>query len=152
MIATADSWKREPFTAGTRIPFDARFTTAEFARLEAGLIPEVMEDKWFVYFQAPHLFLHRSWTGEPVYRVELEREADGASVVEALWADDGLAVDEAERVYQARLLEFLIANLLLGQRKPFPLRENAEESMAGILQHHVAGTAFPEVVGPKKKT
>ena len=73
MAATADSCKHEPFTAGTCIPFNATFTATESARLEAGLIPQAMEDKWFIYSQELHLFLHRSWTGQPVYRVELER-------------------------------------------------------------------------------
>jgi hypothetical protein len=152
MAATADSWKHEPFTAGTRIPFKATFALDEVARLEAGLVPEAMEDKWFIHFDAPCLFLHRSWTGKPVYRVELKRESNGASVVEALWAGDFSAADEADAAYQALLLEFLIANLLLGQAKPFPRLADAQEAMPGILQHHVAGTRFQEVTAPKKTT
>jgi len=150
MAATADSWKHEPFTAGTRISYEATFAPHEVARLEAGLVPEAMEDKWFIHFQAPWLFLHRSWTGKPVYRVELKREASGASVVEALWASDASPADEADLAYQASLLEFLIANLLLGQARPFPRPADAKEAVPGILQHHVAGTGFQELTVPKK--
>ena len=44
MAATADSWKHEPFTAGTRISYEATFAPHEVARQEAGLVPEAMED------------------------------------------------------------------------------------------------------------
>ena len=152
MAATADSWEHEPFTAGTRIPYEATFAADDVARLEAGLVPETMEDKWFVHFEAPYVFLHRSWTGKPVYRVELKRESNSASVVEALWAGDASAADEANTAYQALLLEFLIANLLLGQARPFPRPADAQEAVPGILQHHVAGTGLQEVTVSKKTT
>jgi hypothetical protein len=152
MAATADSWKHEPFTVGVRIPYEATFALGEVARLEAGLVPQAMEDKWFIYFDAPWLFLHRGWTGVPVYRVELKRESSGASVVEALWASDASPADEAALVYQALLLEFLIANLLLGQARPFPRPADAHEAVPGVLQHHVAGTGFQEVTVSKKTT
>jgi hypothetical protein len=82
MAATKDRWKRIPFTSGIAIPFQATFSGEEVDKLREGLVPEVMEDKWFIYLQEPHLFLHRSWTGQPVYRVKLEPTGAGASVVE----------------------------------------------------------------------
>jgi hypothetical protein len=60
-----------PFKEGVRLPYQAAFDRVEFARLRAGLIPQQMEDKWFIYYEEPHLFLHRSWTGAPVYRLTL---------------------------------------------------------------------------------
>lgn len=41
-----------------------------------------MEDKWFIYYEEPHLFLHRSWTGQPVYKLTLKDLLDGAEVTE----------------------------------------------------------------------
>ena len=32
-------------------------------QIRAGHIPEMMEDKWFIYWQDDRLFFHRSWTG-----------------------------------------------------------------------------------------
>lgn len=104
-----------------------------------------MEDKWFVYFEEPYLFFHRSWTGVPVYRVELAPDADGATVTEALWSADLAGVERADPIYQAQLLNFLICNLLLGQSKPFPRPDTAQESAPGLFQHHIAGTGYREV-------
>jgi hypothetical protein len=84
MTATKDDWKLIPFTSGVPIPFKGAFSRAEFDKIREGLVSNVMEDKWFIYFEAPYLFLHRSWTGLPVYRVALADNSNGISVEEAL--------------------------------------------------------------------
>ena len=75
--------KLEPFTTGLQIPFTARYSPDEYARLQQGLVPRAMGDKWFIYFDEPYLFFHRSWTGQAVYKVKLARDPNGASVTEA---------------------------------------------------------------------
>lgn len=134
-----------PFKDGVVLPYTAEFNELEFSRLRDGLIPRVMEDKWFVYFEEPHLFLHRSWTGQPVYRLTLEPTLHGAKVTEALWASDLAARLDADVQYQAKLLDFLLSDLMLGQAKPFPLPADVTEPMPGIFQHHVSGTGYREV-------
>ena len=109
----------------------------KFAR---GLIPEVMEDKWLVYFEGRHLFLHDSWTGQPVYRVTLAANNDGALVAEALCVAEVLKDSDPE--YEGRLLDFLISNLLLGKSKPFPVPLGAWKPETGVFQHAIAGTSF----------
>jgi hypothetical protein len=142
MIARADSWKREPFGPVAPIPYAATFTPAEFERIGRGLIPEAMEDKWFIYFQEPSLFLHRSWTGQAVYRVDFARDGGEMRVREAVCAAE-LVVD-GDGAYQARLLSFLIANFLLGRAEPFPMPTGLTEPAPGVYQHVVAGTGYPE--------
>ncbi|MBO9711936.1 hypothetical protein [Sphingomonas sp.] len=146
-IARADSWKTLPF--GELVPIDWRrsFTAAERVRLETGLVPEAMEDKWFIYWDAPSLFLHRSWTGLGVFRVDLAPVGDGAEVVAAWRMADPPAEDLA---YEARLLDFLIANLLLREGKPFPKPEGLSEPMPGVYQHVVSGTGYPEAPPPAR--
>jgi hypothetical protein len=129
MAATKDRWKRIPFTSGVPIPYERAFSHEEFHKICEGLIPKVMEDKWFAYFEKPHLFLHRSWTGRPVYRVALSAHGDGASVAEALCVAE--AVERTGPEYQAKLLDRLIGNLLLGEAKPFPVSVNARKSEPG---------------------
>jgi hypothetical protein len=146
--ATADSWKREPFTTGVAIPYEDRFTETEYEKLKEGLVPREMEDKWFVYFAEPHLFFHRSWTGEPVYRVKLSAGTDGVSVTEALCVSDVL--EAAGAAYQGKLLDFLVGNLLLGKAKPFPLPDGFVEPAKGVLQHTVSGTGYPQA-GPEPR-
>lgn len=112
-----------------------------------------MEDKWFIYYEEPHLFLHRSWTGEPVYRLTFSSRPEGAEVKEALWskhlADASTPTQNAD--YQVRLLDFLLSSLLLGQPKPFPLPTGLKELKKGVFQHVVAGTGYPESSPTPKK-
>jgi hypothetical protein len=142
---------RIPFTTGVLLPYNAAFTAAEFARLQAGLLPHSMDDKWLICYEEPHLSIHRSWTGKPVYRVALAERLQDWGVTEALWAHEFARGQEGETEYQAELVDFLISNLLLGQRKPFPIRDEDAEWPAGTVQHNFSGTAYPERVYSSKK-
>lgn len=146
MAASRDDWKRVPFDGGLPIPYRATFSAAELERIRDGLVPEAMEDKWFVYCEEPHLYFHQSWTGQPVYRVRLERSGDGAEVAEALCVAGPIADSGAE--HQARLLDFLVSNLLLGMAKPFPLAAHARTRDAALWQHVFSGTGYPYVRSP----
>lgn len=153
MGAVATSWKCVPFTQGVPITFSAEFSSDELSLLEAGLVPKQMEDKWFVYFETPHLYFHRSWTGKPVYRVTLKSASNGTVVVsEALWATEFADAGNADPNYQPRLLDFLISNLLLKQSKPFPIPAEFKESTVGVFQHHISGTGYHELVINRKKS
>jgi hypothetical protein len=142
VTATPDSWKREPFGTGTPIPYHAEFSLEEYEKLRMGLRPRAMEDKWYVYFQEPHLFFHRSWTGQPVYRITLADSKSSVVVTEALCSF--APPDLSDPQYQATLLDFLISNLLLGKSKPFPIPKGYSEPVNGLLQHHIAGTGYPQ--------
>lgn len=48
------------------------------------VIPFSMEDKWFVFYEEPWLYLHRSWTGMCVFQVRFELIDGMYRVVEAL--------------------------------------------------------------------
>jgi hypothetical protein len=43
--------------------FNRTFPEEEYQLLGLGLIPEVMEDKWFIYLDGDWLVVHRGWTG-----------------------------------------------------------------------------------------
>jgi hypothetical protein len=145
MSAASTSRERTPFKGCVPIPYHAAFDAEQFVRLKAGLIPQAMEDKWCIYYEEPELFFHRSWTGQPVYRLTLATLADGgATVSEALWSKEFAVVSKHGPGYQAQLLDFLVANLLLRQSKSFPLPSGLREPMPGVFQHHVSGTGFPE--------
>ncbi len=152
-MATSTSWKnRQPFNDGVPLPYSAVFDDQQLTLLKVGLIPRVMENKWFIYYDEPHLFLHRSWTGLPVFRLTLKCGATGAEVVEALYSTQLANAPGLDVTYQARLLDFLISNLLLGQRKPFPVPSNVNQANRKLLQHHLSGTGFHNSAepGPRK--
>lgn len=148
MRAEPDHWKNEPFGETVSIPFQRSFDNAEFNKLSEGLIPESMEDKWFIYLDGDQLCFFRSWTGQPVYRVTLEKMEGGYLVAEA--EIDGVVNEAEDAKYEARLLGFLISNLLLGQDEPFPRASGLEEPTPGVLQHHVAGTGYAELTTPTR--
>ncbi|WJH39279.1 hypothetical protein N7E02_20800 [Aliirhizobium terrae] len=138
----------EPFGKVENIPYRDSFSPEEFQRIKAGFEPKAMEDKWMIYFEDGSLFLHRSWTGLGVYRVNFEESDGGARVRDAFCSRDVLQNREAN--YQAKMLDFLVSNLLLKKSKPFPLPENVSEPAPGVFQHHVAGTGYPQVIVRKR--
>ena len=153
--AGPDSWKRVPFSTGIRLPYQTKLDENQFQQIQFGHIPEVMEDKWFVYYETPHLFFHRSWTGLPVYRLTLDEEQGGSStVVEALLSTERANQVEVDIQYEARLLDFLLYAVVLHEMKEFPLPDGVESWSKERLLHlqgHISGTAFPESHPKSKK-
>lgn len=138
--ATRGSWQIKPMPeARATVPYARTFGKDEHVRMRRGLVPEQMEDKWFIFFEAPWLFLHRSWTGLCIYAVKLRAEGDGA-VVEEAWANR--APDEyreTDAAHDAKMLAFLVDRLLLGLPAPFPIRQGVAPEKASLLVHHVVG-------------
>ncbi|QEI08906.1 NUDIX domain-containing protein [Pigmentiphaga aceris] len=81
-IASREDWKTRPMPALRRsisIPRNIghEFDETDMADIRCGLLPKEMEDKWFVYYEDGVLYLHRSWTGNCIYRVNFAQFADG---------------------------------------------------------------------------
>ena len=53
-----------------------RFSKDEFELIKKGIIPEEMEEKWFIYFNDGHLYMHRSWTGFLAYECLFEERGE----------------------------------------------------------------------------
>jgi hypothetical protein len=140
MKADGSSWQRQPFTDGVPIPCSLSLTPAEFEQVKKGFVPQEMEDKWFIYYEAPYLFFHRSWTGQPVYRL---RFTDGCND-QALLSADLANRTEFSAEYEGTLIDWLVSNLLLGKDKPFPTPRDISTNVAVVYRHHISGTALPE--------
>jgi hypothetical protein len=140
-MATRADWKIAAFAEGELIPYRASFTHSEFTTIARGLLPKTMEDKWFAFYEAPYLYIHRSWTGQAVYRLAFTEARNCVELTEALCAREVL--ERSTPAYQANLVHWLIHNLLLGAAEPFPLPPG-QKSIDGAYQHHIAGTGFPE--------
>jgi hypothetical protein len=139
-VATRDLWKTTPMPeAKGLVPYARRFEAAEYVRLGRGLVPRDMDDRWFIFYQGPWLFLHRSWTGTCIYAVKLREEGEGAAVDEA-WVNrlpEQYRASDAE--HEAKMLAFLVDHLLLGLAPEFPLRENVAPDKAPLLKQQVIG-------------
>jgi hypothetical protein len=148
--ARRDDWQIEPFAELEPIPYRASFSAQEFARIKDGLVPAEMEEKWFIFFEMPSLFLHRSWSGKGIFKIEFEPEGDGARATQAFCTLGPLGAEQSG--YQSKLLSFLVSNLLLGRSEPFPVPEG--EPNPAVAQHVVAGTGYPSIavrLGPKRR-
>ena len=152
-IAKPDSWKTLPLpTTRADLGFSASYTPAEFERIQQGLIPQQMEDKWFIYYNNLWLYFHRSWTGASIYGVRFLATDSGASVVDSWVSRDPAQYKESALDYDRALLGFLIDAFLLGKNVRFPVPGRVSTSApAGIYQHHVVGRAYPESRNTPKK-
>ncbi|MEH1942878.1 MAG: hypothetical protein V7L01_22030 [Nostoc sp.] len=69
-------------SAYTNITVEKLYSQEEFDRIAAGVIPEQMEDKWFIFYEAPWLYLHRSWTGFCIFKVRFEVVGESVKIAE----------------------------------------------------------------------
>lgn len=132
-----------------RLNVQRTYTAAEMTRIRSGLIPEEMEDKWFVYYEGDTLYLHRSWTGFCIYQARFERRGDEYALVDARVSRDPEQYTSNDDAHDAQLLLYLIDVLLLGQSAPFPSTDGADEQTAALQAWSAAGQAALGVVPPQ---
>lgn len=131
--------------ASVALNYKAEFTHSEFEAIARGLVPEAMEDKWFIYLEDDVLYLHRSWTGSCIYQVQFVQEYERHRVSRTIANRNPDECRETDDVYDVKLLNFLIRNLLLGHHLEFPRPNNLPSaSPRGLYQHLVSGTGFRE--------
>lgn len=84
-VATRADWKVERLRPPRApVPLARRFSAAELDALRRGVVPTVMEERWFVYTEGDTTYFHRSWTGYGVFELTVRPDGDGA-VVDQAW-------------------------------------------------------------------
>jgi len=144
--ATKEDWKTKP-PPEKRLPlgYEAEFSEIEGKMIQKGIVPEEMEDKWFVYLEGDYLNFHRSWTGALIYWLKMEQTTTGLKVVDSWVNRDEEEYKETDLGYDRKFLNFLIRRMLLNEEVPFPIRqEDQDKEPQGIYQHHLVGRGFPE--------
>ena len=82
-IATCHDWKNTSMPAAhATVDLVRNYSLREFNSICRGIIPEQMEDKWFVFYTSPWLHVHRSWSGFCIYEVRFNEGQNGASIAE----------------------------------------------------------------------
>lgn len=139
--ATRQSWNNSPMPeARSRLALRREFTEGEYEAIRRGLIPEQMEDRWFIFLEEDTLYFHRSWTGRCIFQLTLTKEGEKYAAGEALVNRDSGQYAGADDAYDERLLTYLIDNLLLGRRATLPTPGGIEAGIQTELYHHqVAG-------------
>ena len=89
-------------------------------QIKKGVIPEQMEDKWFIYYTDSKLYFHRSWTGFTVYIVRFNEEDDKAIAIDFSANREPAQYKEDNNESDKAMLTFLIDALLLHQPSQFP--------------------------------
>ena len=124
------------------IPYRATFSVAEYAAIRRGLVPEEMEDKWFIFCEDEVLYLHRSWTGHCVYRVTFRSLHDAYEVREADVSTDEQYYRRGKDDQEAHLLNFLIRTLLLNEGIQFPFPARLGRTGRGMYRYLFVGNVL----------
>ena len=120
-MATPDAWKTEDLPARrTSVPLDRAFSREEMERIRHGVVPEEMEDKWFIYWRDDALFFHRSWTGYCIYVVRFVPDGEIWRMTRADVNRDRRQYSEKDDEKDARLISYLIDVLLLHRQAEWP--------------------------------
>jgi len=120
-IAKPTDWETLPLPEKRiAIPLDRRFSKEEMERIRRGVVPEVMEDKWFVYWQEDQLYFHRSWTGRCIYVVKFVEEEEWFRMIEAEVNGDREEYNKSDFSDEPAKISYLIDVLLLRIPSKYP--------------------------------
>jgi len=112
--ATKSTWENHPIDNPKRIDIDLQFSDKHFSKLTKGLIPQQMEDKWFIFYEYEWLYFHRSWTGYGIYKAKLSKGTEGYSIKEFWVERNQEKYNNTEDNSDIEIFSFLIARGLLG--------------------------------------
>ncbi len=115
-VVSRGSWKTvEPEEGFVDFDYSDTFSVSEYEIMKLGLLPEAMEDKWFIYFEHPILFFHRSWTGDLIYRITLESTNEHITVARA-----ELSRKYSDNPVHEKMMPWVMRGILLRQDIEFP--------------------------------
>lgn len=111
-IAQRNDWKTKPMPLLSKlIAVDEIYSRSEFEQIIVGTIPEAMEDKWFIFYETPWLYLHRSWTGNCIFKVQFTEVEDIVSISEVWVNQDSEQYTETDEKRSGDLLLILLNGL-----------------------------------------
>ena len=141
-MAKPTDWKIQALPSKrTTIRLEQTFSPQEMKRIRRGLVPEQMEDKWFICWKDDILFFHRSWTGFCIYVVRFAAEGDRYKMIEADVNRDPEQYNEASDERDAERISYLVDVLLLHQEAVFPSDKPSSEKQA-LMNWSQAGRAM----------
>ena len=147
-IAQRNDWKTQILPSSSKlIMVDQSYSKSEFEKIIVGTIPEEMEDKWFIFLEDDSLYLHRSWTGFCIYKMQLKLIEGEYIVADVLANRDPEQYKTVDINYDTEILNSLIENFLLENSTLFTLLSNLPNDFPkGVYQHHISGSGSPDVI------
>ena len=141
-LAVRGDWEIVPMPKRSKhIPMNIRISHENMKLIRRGVVPEQMEDKWFIFCDKDVLYLHRSWTGFCVYEVRFRDRGQYIELVDVVVNCDPAQYKVGTDEYEASLLVALIENLLLGHYSPVPVPAGDKET-AVLQQWSLVGRAM----------
>lgn len=113
------------------------FSRTEMQRIQAGLIPQQMEDKWFIYWHDDSLFFHRSWTGYCIYVVRFAVDGNSYRMIEVALNRNSEQYGQTNDDYDAKMVNYLIDVLLLDKASDFPSEEPGSDKQVLMQWSHI---------------
>lgn len=127
-IAKREDWKTEALPSKrTTFALNRRFPSTDMRKIRAGLVPQQMEDKWFIFWKRNVLYFHRSWTGHCIYVVRFRNDGDSYVMIEADANRDPEQYKETSDKRDAEMISYLVDVLLLHQEAVFPSDDPSSE-------------------------
>ncbi|MGW3012069.1 hypothetical protein ACWC9R_25035 [Streptomyces sp. NPDC001219] len=135
---------------------DRLWSESEWQRIQLGYRAASMDEKWNIYVEDEHLFLHRSWTGFLAYEAVFTKvDGGGRRIASALVESDPERYRSASADYDRITLELVISAILLGERADelrtrmaTALRADTGSTAAAVAQHSVVGVRTAQTVSP----
>lgn len=116
--ATRSSFRTMPLPDRREdLKMSLQYSLNDYNKIKAGLVPNDMDDRWFIFFEEGWLYLYRSWSGFCVYGARFEDTPTGGFLSKAWVNADKEQYNPSEPGEEAQLLENLIAELLLSRRR-----------------------------------
>jgi len=140
-VAPGD-WKTLPMPASVRrVPVGLQFNEDEMACIRYGVLPQQMEDKWFIFFQDGVLHMHRSWTGNCIYQVRFARVDGLWHAIDAKVNGDHEQYSPGTDEHERAAIGALIDIVLLRRDGQYPV-ESVSPGAAALQQWSVLGRAM----------
>lgn len=112
--ASRHDWKTKPPSLMESFPYHRTFSAEQREKLDWGVVPLEMEDKWFAFVEDDILYWYRSWTASLIYEVRLESRGEEWVTSTASVCSDPALYERGFDQYEAEMLDRLIDHLLAG--------------------------------------
>jgi hypothetical protein len=129
-IAKPNDFRTIPFPDKyVTIDINISYSKTDKNNIIKGLIPEVMEDKWFVFYDRGVLNFHRSWTGYCIYRIYCSDDNDNFVLTHADVNRNQRQYSETDDNIDRAMIPYLINILLLNKSDISPYNKSDKEDI-----------------------
>jgi hypothetical protein len=67
-----------------KLPIEKQLSDDQMSKVLLGKKPLDMDHRWIIYYNDGFLYFHRSWTGNCIYKIKIDKSNYAAKIVEVL--------------------------------------------------------------------